>query len=82
MGFLDSSVGKESACNAGDPGPIPGSGRATGEGKGIYTGVHCLYCVGYRFCQMHDDAYPPLWRHTEYFTALKLPCAPPIHPFL
>ena len=32
MGFPDSSVGKESACNAGDPGSIPGSGRAAGEG--------------------------------------------------
>ena len=31
-GFPDSSVGKESACNAGDPGLIPGSGRSTGEG--------------------------------------------------
>ena len=26
MGFPDSSVGKKSACNAGDPGSIPGSG--------------------------------------------------------
>ena len=33
-GFPDSSVGKESACNAGDPGLIPGSGRSPGEGKG------------------------------------------------
>ena len=30
-GFSDSSVGKESACNAGDSGSIPGSGRSTGE---------------------------------------------------
>ena len=30
--YPDSSVGKESACNAGDPGSIPGSGRSTGEG--------------------------------------------------
>ena len=30
----DSSVGKESACNAGDPGSIPGSGRSAGEGIG------------------------------------------------
>ena len=28
------SVGKESACNAGDPGSIPGSGRFPGEGNG------------------------------------------------
>ena len=32
MGFPDSSVGKESACNAGDPRSIPGSARSTGEG--------------------------------------------------
>ena len=34
MGFLDSSVGKESVCNAGDPGSIAGSGRSPGEGIG------------------------------------------------
>ena len=34
LGFPDSSVGRESACNAGDPGSIPGSGRSTGEGIG------------------------------------------------
>ena len=33
-GFPDSSVGKESACNAGDPGSIPGSGRFPREGIG------------------------------------------------
>ena len=34
MGFPDSSAGKESACNSGDPGSISGSGRSTGEGIG------------------------------------------------
>ena len=34
VGFPDSSVGKESACNAGDSGSLPGSGRSPGEGKG------------------------------------------------
>ena len=34
MYFPDSSVGKESACNAGDPGSIPRSGRSAGEGIG------------------------------------------------
>ena len=34
MGFPDSSVGKESACNAGDPSSIPGLGRSPGEGIG------------------------------------------------
>ena len=32
--FADSSVGKESTCNAGDPSSIPGSGRSTGETTG------------------------------------------------
>ena len=30
--FPDSSVGKESTCNAGDPALIPGLGRSAGEG--------------------------------------------------
>ena len=34
LGFPDSSVGKESACNAGDPSSIPGLGRSTGKGIG------------------------------------------------
>ena len=34
MGFPDGSISKESACNAGDPGSIPGLGRSTGEGIG------------------------------------------------
>ena len=32
--FPDSSVGKESTCNAGNPSSIPGSGRSAGEGIG------------------------------------------------
>ena len=42
MGFPDSSVGKESACNAGDPGSISGLGRSAGEGIGYplqYSGL-------------------------------------------
>ena len=33
-GFPDSSVGKESVCNAGDLGLTPGSGRSAGKGIG------------------------------------------------
>ena len=32
--YKPSSDGKESSCNAGDPGLIPGSGRSPGEGNG------------------------------------------------
>ena len=42
LGFPDSSVDKESSCNAGDLGSIPGLGRFTGEGKGYplqYSGL-------------------------------------------
>ena len=34
MGFPSSSAGKESACNEGDPGSIPASGRSPGDGIG------------------------------------------------
>ena len=34
--------GKESACNAGDPGSIPGSGRSPGEGIGNPLQYSCL----------------------------------------
>ena len=40
--FSHSSVGKESAGNAGDPGSIPGSGRSPGEGKGNPLQYACL----------------------------------------
>ena len=39
---LGGSVGKESACNAGDPGSILGSGRSPGEGSGNPLYSACL----------------------------------------
>ena len=42
QGFPCSSIGKESACNAGDPGSIPGSGRSLGEGNGNPLQYSCL----------------------------------------
>ena len=45
----DGSVGKESACNAGDLGSIPGSGISTGEGIGYplqYSGLeNSMDCI-------------------------------------
>ena len=40
--FYCSSYGKQSACNAGEPGLIPGSGRSPGEGKGNSLQYSCL----------------------------------------
>ena len=42
LGFLCSSVGKESACNARNLDSIPGSGRSPGEGKGNPLQYSCL----------------------------------------
>ena len=42
LDFPHSSVGKESACNAGDLGSIPGSGRFPGEGNGNPLQYPCL----------------------------------------
>ena len=45
MGFPDSSVGKESACNAGYPGSIPGLGRSAGrrdrQSTPVFLGFPC-----------------------------------------
>ena len=39
MAFPGGSDGKESACNVGDPGWIPGSGRSSGEGNGTHSSI-------------------------------------------
>ena len=42
MSFPGGSDGKESTCNAGDSGSIPGSGRFPGEGNGYPLQCSCL----------------------------------------
>ena len=42
MGFPGGSEGKASACDAKDPGSIPGSGRSPGEGNGNPFQYSCL----------------------------------------
>ena len=55
-GFPDSSDGKESTCNAGDSGLIPGLGRSAGEGIG-YTPQ---YSWAFLVAQMVKNL-PTLW---------------------
>ena len=53
-GFPGSSTGKESACNAGDLGLIPGLGRSPGEGNGYplqYSGQE-----NFMECTVHEVA--------------------------
>ena len=49
LGFLCGSAAKESMCNAGDLGSIPGLGRSPGEGKGYplqYSGLeNSMNCI-------------------------------------
>ena len=70
MGFPDSSGGKESSCNAGNPGSIPGLGRSPGEGMGYplqYSGlensmdcmVHGLTKSWTRLSDFHFDMINP-----------------------
>ena len=49
-GLACGSAGKESACNAGDLGSIPGLGRSPGEGKGYqYSGLeNSMDCIVHR----------------------------------
>ena len=42
MGFPGRLVGKESPCNAGDPGSFPRSGKSPGEGHGNPLQYFCL----------------------------------------
>ena len=51
LGFSYGSAGKESACNAGDLGSIPGLGRSPGVGKGYplqYSGLdNSMDCIAH-----------------------------------
>ena len=56
-GFPDSSVGKESAYNAGDPGSIPGPGRFFGEGIG-----YPLQYFGASLVAQLEKNLPAMWK--------------------
>jgi len=42
LGFPGGSNTKESACNVGDPGSVPGLGKSPGEGNGYPLQYSCL----------------------------------------
>jgi len=66
QGFPCGSAGKESACNAGDLGSIPGLARSPGEGKGhppILAGeFHGEYSSGVAKSrtQLSEFHFPPI----------------------
>ena len=61
--YSDSSVGKQSAYNAGDPGLLPGSGRSTGGGIGlptpVFLGVPCGSAGKESACNVGDLGWIP-----------------------
>ena len=62
LGFPDSSVGKESACKAGDPGLIPGLGRSPAERIGYplqFLGFPCGSAGKESACKAGDPALIP-----------------------
>ena len=70
LGFPDSSVGEESAWNAGDPSLIPGLGRSTGEGKAYplqYSGLE--YSMD---CIVHGVTKSQTWLSDLHFTMFYL----------
>ena len=68
LGFSSGSVGKESACNKGDLGSIPGLRRSPGEEKGYplqYSGlenstVHTVTKIWTRLSDFHFTSLQPL----------------------
>ena len=71
VGFPGGSNGEESACNAGDPGPIPGSGRSPGGGHG-----YLLQCLPGEFTDrgawqaiVHGAAKSQTWLSSIHFTS-------------
>ena len=56
MKLFSSSVGKESTCNAGDPGLIPGLGKSPGEG----IGYPLQYSWAFLLAQMVKNP-PAMW---------------------
>ena len=71
MGFPGSSDGKESACNTGDLGSIPGLGRSPGEG----TVTHSWFLPGEFHGQRSLAGYSP-WGHRELDTTEQITQTP------
>ena len=71
VGFPGGSAGKESACNVGDLGSIPGLGRSPGEGKGYplqYSGLeNPMDCI------VHGVAKSQTWLSDFHFLQRKCP---------
>jgi len=66
FGFPDVSVGKESTCNVGHPGSIPGSERSSGEG------------IGYPFQYSWSSLVAQLLKNPLAISLVVSVCIPPL----
>jgi len=78
MGFSRGSAAKESTCNVGDLGSIPGLGRSPGEWKGYplqYTGLEnsmgCIVHGDARSQTQLSDFHSYSFAHSEKLTEMK-----------
>ena len=87
MGFPCGSAGKESSCNAGDLGSIPGLGRSPGEGKGYplqYSGLeNSMSCIVHAVAKsqtylskfhFHFSSYIEVFKSFELFLCMVWGC--------
>ena len=70
LGFPCGSASKESACNVGDLGSIPGLGRYPGEEKGYPLQYSCLESS--MDCIIHGVAKSQTWLNNFHFTSLPI----------
>ena len=77
LGFPGTSAGKEPACNAGDPGSIPGLGRSATEGKGYpfqYSQASLLAHMVKNLPVMRETWVGKIpWRRERLPTPVRLP---------
>ena len=72
MGFPGGSDGKESACNAGDLGLIPGLGRSPGEGNGnllqysFFFNSPVVFVFVFLFCCFQTVFFPFLFFNFKF----------------
>ena len=69
LGLPGASAGKESTCNVGDLGPIPGLGRPPGEEK--------VYSLQYSCLEYSMDSSP--WGHKESYMMERLSLSLSVH---
>ena len=71
LGFPCGSAGKESTCNVGDLGSIPGLGRSPGQGKGYqYSGLETVYSISWTVYCIQSMGSQRVGRNFHFLSSL------------